>query len=116
MTRPSSKPSSPSKARVPRPRSLDPSPSRARSRVRTFLRRGWGQVRNIGEWRTSTKLMILLLVVAFLAIFVVSSLSVQNGVATVTRVEERILTNYASSVALQVDNQVLQYRHDAVQV
>jgi len=80
------------------------------------VRRGIDELRHIREWRTSTKLMVLLMVVALGAIFLVSRQNEQRATQLLTGAQEKLLSNLADSVAVQVDIQVRQYRHDATQV
>src|SRR3979411_6648 len=80
------------------------------------LRRGLGELRRAPEWRLSTKIMVSFLVLAMGAIFFFSKQSEAQSTQTLTRAQSRLLTSLASSVAIQVESQVLQYRRDAVQV
>ena len=84
--------------------------------MRDAIRRGFRELRNFREWRLSTKLMVGLMVVAMGAIFVLTRQSEARATETVTNVQSKLLTSLASSVAIQVESQVLQYRRDAVQV
>src|SRR3981081_3661764 len=80
------------------------------------LRRGLGELRRAPEWRLSTKIMVSFLVLAMGAIFFFSKQSEAQSTQVLTRAQSRLLTSLASSVAIQVESQVLQYRRDAVQV
>jgi diguanylate cyclase (GGDEF)-like protein len=80
------------------------------------LRRGLSELRRAPEWRLSTKIMVSFLVLAMGAIFFFSKQSEAQSTQTLTRAQSRLLTSLASSVAIQVESQVLQYRRDAVQV
>ena len=80
------------------------------------FRRGLTELRHAPEWRLSTKIMVGFLVLAMGAIFFFSKQSEARSTEVLTRAQSRLLTSLASSVAIQVDSQVLQYRRDAVQV
>jgi diguanylate cyclase (GGDEF)-like protein len=74
------------------------------------------ELRNIRDWRLSTKIMIGFLVLSMAAIFALAKLTEQRSTEVLTNAQSRLLTNLAGSVAIQVDSQVLQYRRDATQV
>jgi diguanylate cyclase (GGDEF)-like protein len=80
------------------------------------LRRAVNEVRHANEWRLSTKIMIVFMAVAMGAIFFFSRQSETRATETLTNAQSKLLTSLASSVAIQVESQVLQYRRDAVQV
>jgi diguanylate cyclase (GGDEF)-like protein len=80
------------------------------------LRRGLNELRRAPDWRLSTKIMVSFFVLAMGAIFFFSRQTETQSTQVLTRAQSRLLTSLASSVAIQVDSQVLQYRRDAVQV
>jgi diguanylate cyclase (GGDEF)-like protein len=80
------------------------------------IRRVVNEIRHANEWRLSTKIMIVFMVVAMGAIFFFSRQSEARATETLTNAQSKLLTSLASSVAIQVESQVLQYRRDAVQV
>ncbi|MHB8507828.1 MAG: GGDEF domain-containing protein [Candidatus Dormibacteria bacterium] len=80
------------------------------------LRRGFDELRGWREWRLSTKLMVLLLVVAMVAIFFISKQNEVRSTALLTREQSKLQTAIANTVAIQVDSQILQYRSEIVQV
>ena len=80
------------------------------------VRRALNEVRHANEWRLSTKIMIVFMAVAMGAIFFFSRQSEARATETLTSAQSKLLTSLASSVAIQVESQVLQYRRDAVQV
>ena len=80
------------------------------------FRRGLDELRHAPEWRLSTKIMIVFMVVAMGAIFFFSKQSEARSTDVLTSAQSKLLTSLASSVAIQVESQVLQYRRDAVQV
>ncbi|MEA2646186.1 MAG: hypothetical protein QOE92_1269 [Chloroflexota bacterium] len=84
--------------------------------MRDAVRRGFGELRNFREWRLSTKIMVGFMVVAMGAIFFFSRQSEAQATQTLTNAQSKLLTSLASSVAIQVESQVLQYRRDATQV
>jgi len=80
------------------------------------IRRGLNELRRAPDWRLSTKIMVSFFVLAMGAIFFFSRQTEAQSTQVLTRAQSRLLTSLASSVAIQVDSQVLQYRRDAVQV
>ena len=79
-------------------------------------RRVVDELRNIREWRLSTKIMIFFLVLSMGAIFALAKLTEQRSTEVLTKAQSQLLTSLASSLSIQVDSQVLQYRRDATQV
>ena len=80
------------------------------------IRRVATEIRHANEWRLSTKIMVVFMVVAMGAIFFFSKQSEARATQTLTSAQAKLLTSLASSVSIQVESQVLQYRRDAVQV
>ncbi|MFN2466284.1 MAG: sensor domain-containing diguanylate cyclase [Candidatus Dormibacteria bacterium] len=74
------------------------------------------EFRNIRDWRLSTKIMIGFLFLSMAAIFALARLTQQRSTEALTATQSKLLTSLASSAAIQVDSQVLQYRRDATQV
>ncbi len=74
------------------------------------------ELRGIRDWRLSTKIMIIFLVLSMGAIFALAKLTEQRSTQVLTDAQSKLLTSLATSVAIQVDSQVLQYRRDATQV
>lgn len=81
-----------------------------------FLRRGLGELGSWREWRLSTKIMVIFLVVALGSIFFISRQTNQSYTNALTGVAEDRQKSLADTVAIQVDSQVLLYRNEAVQV
>jgi len=74
------------------------------------------ELRNIREWRLSTKIMIAFLVASMGAIFFLAKLTQQRTTEVLTSAQSKLLTSLAGSLSIQVDSQLLQYRRDATQV
>jgi diguanylate cyclase (GGDEF)-like protein len=74
------------------------------------------ELKNIRDWRLSSKIMVGFLVLSMAAIFALAKLTEQRSTEVLTNAQSRLLTNLAGSVSIQVDSQVLQYRRDATQV
>ena len=74
------------------------------------------ELRNVRDWRLSTKIMLLLLVGALASIAVIARQNEQRSTEVLTNAQSKLLTSLATSVGIQVDSQVLQYRRDATQV
>src|SRR5258708_4477886 len=91
-------------------------PPHGSPRLMSRLGRAVEELRHVGEWRLSTKIMVMLLVGAMAAIAFISKQNESRSTAVLTDAQNKLLTSLASSVALQVDSQVLEYRRDAVQV
>lgn len=79
-------------------------------------RRVVNELRGVRDWRLSTKIMLIFLVLSMVAIFALARLTEQRSTQLLTDAQSKLLTNLATSVAIQVDSQVLQYRRDATQV
>ena len=79
-------------------------------------RRVVNELRGIRDWRLSTKIMLVFLALSMVAIFALAKLTEQRSTQLLTDAQSKLLTNLATSVAIQVDSQVLQYRRDATQV
>jgi diguanylate cyclase (GGDEF)-like protein len=80
------------------------------------FRRAWSELRNFGDWRLSTKVVVGFMVLALAAIFVLAKLSEATTTQKVTSIESHQLSDEAGSLALQVDSQVTQYHRDALAV
>ena len=74
------------------------------------------ELRNIRDWRLSTKIMLAFLIASMGAIFFLAKLTQQRSTEVLTGAQSKLLTSLAGSVSIQVDSQVLQYRRDATQV
>jgi diguanylate cyclase (GGDEF)-like protein len=74
------------------------------------------ELRGIGVWRLSTKIMVGFLILSMAAIFALARLTEQRSTEVLTSANAKLLTGLAGSLAIQVDSQVLQYRRDATQV
>lgn len=79
-------------------------------------RRVVNELHSVRDWRLSTKIMLVFLVLSMGAIFALAKLTEQRSTQLLTDAQSKLLTNLATSVAIQVDSQVLQYRRDATQV
>ncbi|MFN2464058.1 MAG: diguanylate cyclase [Candidatus Dormibacteria bacterium] len=74
------------------------------------------ELRNIRDWRLSTKIMIAFMIASMGAIFFLNKLTQQRSTDVLTDTQSKLLTSLATSLSIQVDSQVLQYRRDATQV
>ena len=74
------------------------------------------ELRNIRDWRLSTKIMLAFLLASMAAIFFLAKLTEQRTTEVLTSAQSKLLTSLAGSLSIQVDSQVLQYRRDATQV
>ena len=80
------------------------------------VRRLLNEFRHARDWRLSTKLMVGFMLIAMGAIFFFTRQNETRTTQVITGVQSRLLTSLASSVAVQVETQVLQYRRDMIQV
>jgi len=88
----------------------------------TFAKIGAGvgrllnEFRHARDWRLSTKVMVAFMLIAMGAIFFYTKQNETRTTQVLTGVQSRLLTSLASSVAVQVETQMLQYRRDTIQV
>lgn len=88
----------------------------------TFAKIGAGvgrllnEFRHARDWRLSTKVMVAFMLIAMGAIFFYTKQNETRTTQVLTGVQSRLLTSLASSVAVQVETQILQYRRDTIQV
>jgi diguanylate cyclase (GGDEF)-like protein len=80
------------------------------------LRRLLNEFRHVRDWRLSTKLVAGFMVAAVGAIFFFSKQTEIQTTEKLTAAQSRILTSLASSVGVQANTQLEQYRRDTKQV
>src|SRR5437016_9980834 len=85
-------------------------------KIGAWFRRLLNELRHVGEWRLSTKLVAGFMLVAMAAILFFTRQNETNATQAIAGVQSRLLSTIASSVAVQVETQVLQYRRDTIQV
>jgi diguanylate cyclase (GGDEF)-like protein len=85
-------------------------------RIGAWFRRLLNELRHVGDWRLSTKLVAGFMLIAMAAILFFTKQNETNATQAIAGVQSRLLSTIASSVAVQVETLVLQYRRDTVQV